>query len=276
MESSEFISVEEILSELITLANDEGYARSGLDRGFYLTRIHRAVTYFALETYYQTVTKDIINFDRTGDGVLEIPINCFNVKEIYLFNGESKCLIHEEGCVCSNKNNIDSGDYVLLHWKRTLTTGKSGLKTMRIRHSNNDTVLSGTDNYFAPNKDFTSTRNNLFYFNTQSGKIILSDNYDCYKNIRIVYYGMGSPNGELPCIPRIIQDGIMDKAALETFTYLKTRDRAYQTDYNDAYARLNGNNRHKGSLKECKQRIAAMDYFKKQSIKEYLSNADFL
>ena len=275
MESSEFVSIEQIYSDLVTLANDEGFARSGLDRGFYISRIHDAVTYFALETYYQTVVKDIINFDTNFDGTVEVPVNGFNIKEIYLFNGTS-CSTHPDGCTCANE--IDDADYVSVHWKRTLSIGKSGLRTMKIRQSNksNDPVFnpvygnnraSGYQNYVP---------SNLYYFNIQSGKIILSENYDRYKNIRIIYNGMGSPNAELPCIPRILKDGITDKAALDLFMYLKVRDRAYRTDYLDTKQRFEGTGRAKGSLKECKSRISMMDYAKRESLREYLGNSDWL
>ena len=277
MESSEFVSVEQLLSDLLTLANDEDFSRSGLDKGFYVSRIHDAVTYFALETFYQTITKDIINFDVNKDGILDIPINCFNIKEIYLFNGTNKCGKdgHDLGCSCNNKQPLEQ--YVNVHWKRTLNVGSSKIKMSRIKSANTDPVLSGTNMHrYALNKDFISTRG-LYYANAQSGKLILSDNCTTdYKNIRIIYNGMGSENGTLPCIPRIIKDGIFDKASVDTFYYLKVRDKSYRVDYVDAFNRLNGTGRVKGSLTECKRRISSMDSFKRTSIMEYLSNADFL
>lgn len=277
MESSEFISIDQILSDLLTLANDEDYSRSGLDKGFYITRIHDAVTYFALETFYQVVTKDIINFDKNKNGVIDIPINCFNIREIYLFNGNSNCnnTNHSEGCSCSGKSSLD--DYVSVHWKRTLNVGSSGIKMSRIKERNRDAVLSGSDMYsYTPNKDNINT-NGLYYCNIQGGRIILSDNCTSdYKNIRIIYNGMGSDNGSIPCIPRIIKDGIFDKASVDVFYYLKVRDKSYRTDYADAFNRLNGVGRTKGSLRECKNRILAMDSFKRADIIEYLSNVDFL
>lgn len=276
MESSEFVSVEQLFSDLVTLVNDEDYSRSGLDRGFYISRIHDAVTFFALETFYQLVTKDIINFDENKNGIIDIPVNSFNIREIYLFNGSSRCKNkeHQSGCSCSSKEDIT--DYVKVHWKRNLSFNTKGGKMMRIRPSNSDRVLSGVDPHSSsPSKDYVNT-NGLFYCNMQSGKIILSDNYSCYKNIRIIYNGMGSDNGELPCIPRIIKDGILDKAALDSFYYLKVRDKSYRTDYMDAYTRFHGTGREKGSFKECSTRIKSMDSFKRDSIMEYLSNADFL
>lgn len=275
MESSEFISIEQILSDLVTLTNDEGYSRSGLDRGFYISRIHDAVTYFALETYYQTVVKDIINFDTDNNGVLNIPVNAFNIKEIYLFNG-SGCNQHPEGCTCGN--DIDSADYVYVHWKRTLShTKKTGLRTMKIRQNSSSTdpvfnPVYGERNFYGSN----FVPSNLYYFNLQSGKIILSENYSNYKNIRLVYNGMGSENCELPCIPRILKDGITDKAALDTFMYLKVRDKSYRVDYLDIKERFYGNNRNKGSLKECKSRISMLDSAKRESLREYLGNSDWL
>lgn len=274
MESSEFISVDQILSDLVTLANDEDYTRSGLDKGFYISRIHDAVTHFALETFYQIVTKDIINYDTHKDGIIDIPVNCFNIKEIYLFNGSAKCKEHQAGCTCSSKSPLE--DYVNVHWKRTLNVGSSKIKMSRIKADNRDPVLSGSDVYSgAPNKDFISTTN-IYYANLQGGKIILSDSCSNYSNIRIVYNGMGSENGTIPCIPRIIKDGIFDKAALDCFYYLKVRDKSYRTDYVDAYNRFNGSGRVKGSLRECKNRILSMDSFKRNDMMEYLANADFL
>lgn len=261
MDSSEFISVEQVYSDLITLVADEDFSKSGLDKGFYISRIHDAVTYFSLETFYQIVTDDIDNALIGSSGIVGVPINCFNIREIYLYNS-GKC----------NK----PSDYEVVHWKRNLATGSSGLKTARIKPRNRDRVLSGRDNGLAPGNNFVNT-NNLYYANVQSGKIVLSDNCEeNFNSIRLIYNGMGSKNGQLPCIPRILKDGIFEKAALDTFFFLKVRDKAYRVDYLDMYAKFHGTGRDKGTLRECKNRILSMNNFQRNDLNEYLSNADFI
>lgn len=270
MNASEFISIDYALSELITAAADEGFARSGLDKGFYVGRIHSAVTFFALETFYQVVTKDILNFDVNGNGVIDIPVNAFNIREIYLFNKDN----------CDTTATMD--DYALVHWKRTLAYGSSGLKTTRIRKYGTDPVLQGGNNYgnrFNNPYSVVGANNGsqLYTCNIQGGKIILdNENYKNYKHIRLIYNGMGAATGDIPCIPRILYDGILDKAKLDVFEYLKVRDRSYRIDYNDAMVKFHGNNRMKGSYRECKNRILAMDTFQREAFREYFANADFI
>lgn len=255
MESSEFISVEQALSDLVTACNDEGYTRSGLDKGFYISRIHGAVTYFGLETFYQTVVKDINNFDRSG--VISIPVNAFNIREIYLYN----------------ISNEEVTDIVTVHWKRNLAYGTSKARTSRIRKNTNDPVDGG--GYFDYKNRITATTPGLITANIQSGRIILDGEYDSYSGIRIIYNGMGSKNGDIPCIPRIIYDGILDKAKLDTFEYLKVRDKSFRVDYQDSYSKFFGYGRAKGTLLECKRRISSMDKFQRDSMMEYFSNADY-
>lgn len=263
MTSNDFVSVNKIVSDIATSVNDEEFLK--LDKGFYISCVHDAVTHFAIHTFYQKVVEDIFDWND-GSDTLSFPQNAFNLKQIYLHNTSRECIA--DGL----------SDYVVVHWKRNLVRGSAGIKTSRIKESNNFDPVLGYGQYMKElyRNQFDTT--NLYYAGIQGGEIIFSDSCRNFSNVRLVYNGMGAKQGELPCIPRILEEGIKDWAQLSILAALKSRDNEYRYDYRDLERKIHGGYGRFdiGSYQRCKNIISKMDKFVKDSIREYLSNADTL
>lgn len=269
MESNDYISMNQMVSDVATNVGD--HEMKLLDRGLYISRIQQAVEFFALHTFFQEVAVDFFDWNK-GSNTFKIPTNCFNLRRAYLHNADNKC---EDGCSsCSYDKTGMLSDYAVVHWKRVMDKGSVNKVTSRIKQFNNDAVIG----YSSFDSMYISSRHNgtLVYAGLQSGYMVFGGDCEGYKNIRLVYNGLGSENGDIPLIPRILREGIVNKAELEILNVLKKTDRQYRADYLDSYNNFYGTGRNKGSFKRCKLAIDRMDTFKRESMKEYISNADFI
>lgn len=262
MESNDFISQSEIVSDMITEVNDESLSK-GLDISFYNGCVRRAVEYFSVYSFFNIITKDFYNIDKENNGVFEIPLNMFNIREIYLFSSSS-CNHNSESCTCSSALN----NFSQIFWKRNLNRGNGGnLATSRIVDGVYERVLN-------PDSKSSSC---VKYCNIQSGKIIFGDTRKWgYKNIRIVYNGFGKDCSGLPIIPTAMRQGIYDKSVLFALETLKNRDNSYNISYRDVLMRFEGNTIIRGSKRETTGFVKKLDRFKRESMKEYFGNADII
>lgn len=96
MRSNEFVSTEEVIAEASDYLNDTDFTH-GVGKSFYELIAHRTIESLALNMFFATTTKDIFNWNECGTGLIDIPRNCFNIKQIYLFN--SSCDKKENPCV---------------------------------------------------------------------------------------------------------------------------------------------------------------------------------
>jgi hypothetical protein len=84
MNANDFVSVEKILAEVTQTVNDKDF-KNGFTKGWYISRIHDAIQELAIETYFFKVT---IDFELPRNLQLPMPEDTFNIREIYLYNGE--------------------------------------------------------------------------------------------------------------------------------------------------------------------------------------------
>jgi hypothetical protein len=268
MEANDFISVGEIVSKVATLVNDEGFAE--IDRGFYVSVLHDAVTHFAIETKYQTVVLDVYDWNN-GSNMLPMFENAFNILEVYAHNVPKSCKTNtcaESYCTCNSA--AISPDYAVVHYKRNFKYGQSALATSQIKAGVNNDRVNG-NGYFNPQ---TNGLGSLLYCNLQSGYFHFPADISSYSNLRFVYNGMGAPRGEVPCIPRLLKEGIQDFVQLTILEALKTRNKQYRTDYIDCYNKCHGTGRDVGSFERARLRIMKMDRFKKMGFDNYISGTD--
>lgn len=257
MEHNEYISVEEILESVISKVGDED-DKYFLGRGYYLAKIHEAIEFFALHTFYDMQTKDFFDFDVAKNGVFSLPPNCFNVKEIYLFNKRA------EG---------EDPDYRVVHWKRNLSYSSSGRKMSQIGKNTIDPVLNP---WWSQNLIKSTRTRGTLYANITEGRIIFSDECKTYSHLRLKFYGFGAPKGDIPCIPRMFREGIVGKVVMDTFEKLQVSEVKHSYNYQVAKNNFYGDKRDPGHFIRTKRLVTSMDSFKKAAMHEYLSNADWL
>lgn len=88
--------------------------------------------------------------------------------------------------------------------------------------------------------------------------------------VRIIFNGMGGPEGDVPVIPRFFQRAIVDYVEERYYNAMKGREpRKYRTLWADAQSRLDS---YTGYWTKAKRRVTSMDSAEKESMEEYISS----
>ena len=187
------ISPEEILSDVLKLANDESMKDNS--KGYYLSLIQQALQELAFDTFF-----DIRNesFPVPKKLRLDMPKGAFNIREIYLFNG-TECNINNSQIVYWKRNYITKGNGFVARDK--------GLNNNDPFYNNRTLGISGGD----PSLRRVNTNSSItqaYYFNVQAGEIMFSSNCRNFENVFIVYNGTGCDIGEVPFIPQLFREAI--------------------------------------------------------------------
>lgn len=204
MDTSEKVSPNDILSRVLVYLDDEGYTH-GITPGFYMDTVMRALESFAINSQMFVVTKDIPF--PTDKLIIDLPKDCFNIRELYLHNG-----------VCCEPGN----DSVIVWWKRDYNNsqGGDGYTAMRKENQVPDPFMNpfliqgGTNNY-----------KNLYYANAENGLLMFGSKCNSFKYFRIVYNSMGGNIGDEPMIPRLIREAVVDKVTVDAATALCAKDK---------------------------------------------------
>lgn len=252
MKSNDFVSVNHIMAELLQTLNDVDL-RSGFSKGWYVSRIQDALQELAFDTFFDEVTVDK-DFPASTLS-MEMPENVFNIREIYLYNGE---------CCSPTTSQV-------VWWKRLYNNKQKGDGyTARVK----DSGTGGTDPYlpspwsYSNSYSFVGTK---YYANIQNGTIMFSSDCKGYGKVRIVYNGMGAPIGDAPIVPRFFERAINDYVEERYYNAMKSRDvRTYRGLWNEAYTKLY--DVREGSWKKARMRVSSMDTWEKESLNNYITN----
>lgn len=245
MEQSDVVDIDDFLSEILPLCDDERY-RNGFTRGWYISGIQRCLDELGFETFFAYQTTDI---DLNKESLqLPVPCNMFNIREMYLFNGE-----------CTPET------YVIVYWKKQFNNGKGGDKYTAARNNGNFNMIDP----FYP-QSFIG--DNVYYANIQNGTIMLGANSRGYDKIRIVGNVAGSTIGNKFEVPRFFRQVIVDFVCERYFrAKIAKGDRtaiSLQRLYDDNLYSFKPDKA--GSWKTAKARIAEMSSWKKNSLQQSL------
>jgi len=238
--NSNMISVEEVLSDVLRNVDDE--AMQKFSKGYYVSLIRRSLEKLAVQLYHK---KEIIYFDYSD--VLEIPKNCFNVREIYLFNGDC--------CDITNAQNV--------WWKRDY----KGNSANRVTKDTNDHFIKSY-----------SYSDNVYYYNEDAGRIYLSSACATFSRVMVVFNSTGTSEGNALVVPMRLRNVLIDLVTLECFKKLKARlgnpkeAQIYRQLYNDTY--MNLYDKVSGSWWDALSFVNSMDTHSRQSLYEYISKAN--
>lgn len=243
MDSNDFVSVNHILAEALVNVDDQ-QLRKGLTKGWFISRIQDALQELAFDTFYQKITND---YDFPQDKLaLEMPKNAFNLREIYVYNGDC--------CTPSNS--------AVVHWKRLYNNkgGSSSGYTSRVKSSES---ANGADPFLPRHQG----ADRYLYASVQNGVIMFSSSCASYSRVRLVYNGMGVEIGEEPIIPRYFERYINDYIEERYYSAMKAREpRKYRILWQDAYNKLDR------EMQKAKMRVSSMNTFEKESLEEYIGN----
>jgi len=248
MEANDFVKIDNILADVWLIIDDEGLAK-GLTKGKYISWIQNAMEELSFDTFWQKLTRD---FDFPKDTLaFPLPPDCFNIREIYLFN--NTCCKPETSA--------------LVHWKRLYNNRGKGEGYTAKRKENG---VAETDQFFGNLFNFpleTTSLRSTHYFNIQNGLIMFSSNSNGFNKFRIVYNGMGGEIGDAPIIPRFFRKAVTDFVLERFFLAMKAREpRRFRTSWIDAKNDLSV------SWAKAEIRVKNMDKVKRESLYEYLED----
>lgn len=250
MNHNDYVSVNHIIAEVSHSVGDSDF-RNGCSKGWYVSRVQDALQELAFDTFYQILTAD---FEFPSDKLaMDLPKNCFNIREVYLWNGSC----------CSPQSSV------VVWWKRLANNrGKGEGYTAKIKKPSE---TSGTDP-FLPNSydtDYTIGNGPLYWYNIQDGLMMFSSTCSAWSNVRIVYNGMGGEIGDEPLVPRFFERAINDYVTERFYNYMKSQDvRKYRPLWQDAKQVLDS---YTGNWYKSKRRISTMDRAQKEALNEYIS-----
>lgn len=251
MNANDFVSVEKIIAEITQTVNDKDF-KNGFPKGWFVSRIHDALQELAFDTYYMKITMD---FELPQNLQLEMPEDTFNIREIYLYNGE-RCNPLSTQIVYHKRlfNNQFQGD------------GYSA--KVKDDGSNSGDIFQPNQRWYTENRQgFYGPK---YYYNVQNGLIMFGRECKEFPFVRVVFNGMGGVDGSKPMIPRFFQRAIVDWVEERYYNAMKSRDaRTYRALWTDAQGRLDS---YTGNWRKAIKRVSSMDTSEKESMEEYISS----
>jgi len=236
------VSHEVILSDLLQNIDDLEFKK--FNPGTYKFIIQAALEQLSLQTQALTIEKD---YAMPSTLSLAIPKGCFNLQEVYVYNGE-----------CCNKATAKN-----LWWKRNYRT--KGLTEGYVTR-----VMKDTEDPFIQN--FPSV-DQVYFYGIENGMVYFSPSCAGYSRVNLVFNGLQTSYGDIPIIPIQFRKAIVDYCTYECLKKLKAKDpKTYTVACRDAYAELY--DRINGSWSQARIWSRSLDSNVRQSLNEYLSKAN--
>jgi len=258
METGDKISINLLLADILVFVGDESTRNYGFNRGYYVSGIQQAVEELAYDTFFDIQTVDIPLHKENKDNLaVEMPPNCFNVREMYLFD--------DECCGPSSS--------VIVHWKRLYNNRGKGAGHTAKRIETGRRQLR--DAIFGTDGDVNTTSlTSLHYANIQNGLIMLSSNATGFSHLRIVFNGTAGAIGDEPIIPRFLRQAIVDFVTERTFRALMGKEpRKFSALWANHQARLT--DPRNGSWIKAERRIKALSTWKRDGIREWTGRPNY-
>ena len=268
MESGDKVSVNLVLSDILSFVDDESTRNHGFNRGYYVSAIQQGVEKLAYTTFFDVVTKDILLLEENKKNLaVEMPVNAVNNREVYLFN----CTCKEEeldedsphGC-CTPANSV------IVHWKRLYNNRGKGANYTALRvdrgRDTSDPIYPSDGTRGALTSFSSSSPESLHYANEQNGLIMLSIGARNFTHLRLVFNGTGGAIGDEPVMPRFFRGAIVDFVVERVFRALKAKDRVrWRVLWVDAKNDLRDPD---GDWKEDERLIKKLGSWKKETLRQ--------
>lgn len=262
METRDFTTVEHILATVLPRVGDK--EMKSQSKGFYISLVQRAFERLAIHTFFDEKYEA---FDLPkGNLTLPLPKGCFNVRDIWLFNG----------------NDCQYIDSMKVYWKRNYFTKGNGYVA-------NDKGFNRSDPFYGNHlltnsKDPSLIRanqlidvNNRFFYNIQGGNIMFSSSCIAAANkVMIHYNGTGCAIDDIPIVPVLFRTAIEDYVTVEALTVRIAEDgdpRRFQSLLQYWENRLN--NPQTGSWADAEYNSKVLHSSQRNELYEYLSRGQW-
>lgn len=263
---SNFVSMGDILADVLKVVRDSDFKTNS--RGWYVSQTQQALEELSFDTYFdeQTAILDVPENLR-----IDMPKGAFNLKEVYLFNGD-KCTIQGRVNVYFKRDFINScsgNGYVARdNWRNE--TDPFHIQRGGLNFSNANTYGRGSS---SSTGDARSER--LYYMGIQNGMIMLSENSRSFQKLYLVYSGIMTDIGEAPVVPQFfrqaVKEWVLIRALQEKMTEtIATKEYAHWANLHARYE-ANLNHPYDGSWVKAERRAKKLNSKERTDIKEYLT-----
>lgn len=242
MVHNDLIPINDILADVVQLVGDPEYKR-GLTIGWYKRQIKEAVEELNLDTFMLQLTQDI-PFPKENL-IAELPSGLFNIRNIYIFSG-----------ACDEPVNIQK-----VWYRRNYNNSQGGANytANRIESGNSDIIMPRDGSV-----------DNLYTATPQNGNTLgFSSACNTFDWIRLEYNGFGGDIEEIPLVPRMCRQAVIDFTRVKALTAFASYDRSVLNILQYAIADK------RKSWDDVMYRSKKMDKWIRDSYKEYLSRPNY-
>lgn len=253
----DFISVDTMVASVVRLVGDIDTKK--IPKGRYESFAYRALLDLSIDTFFN---KKRIDAPVPHDLQYELPANTFNVKEVYVYNGDT-CNFSSAQKVWYKPNYFTRGNGFFAKNRGQANTIDPFYPANReLVHLNNSNVMVRREDKLAQR---------LLYYSIENGVVYLSPSCRSYQNIHVVAYGTNTTIGEVPLIPLMLQNAVEDYccefATRELINIEPQKYAVMNRIYSDRMQKSGMN----GSWHEAVMRIKRMDKGQRDDWAEYYS-----
>lgn len=252
-----FVSVNTILADVLKTVKDPSTKLNS--RGWYTSQIQQALEELSFDTFFSEHNQA---FDMPDNLRLDMPKGAFNLKNIYLFNGDD--------CTIGATANV--------YWKRNFINGRSGSGYVANDHWSNENDrfhkkrgFQGDDRQNHPEK--------LNFFGIQNGQIMLSESCRGFEKVMLVYNGILTDIGEAPVVPQFFRQAVKDYVTVKALEQ-KSNDMVGTNEYGHWVNMLNRyearlNQPYDGSWAKAEYRSKQLNNKVRSDVKEYFTRLNY-
>lgn len=240
-----YFSIKEVLADVQVILNDED--NRFLTPGFYNAQVKYSLDELGFDIDFLPQTSDVA---LSPDLMLDMPIGCFNLKDIQIYTGTP-----------------DNVGYVeTVYWRKGVQTrGKDTGVTANLNQWNT------SDPFYRVAIDYDSK----YYFSVQNGIIRLSDDCSSYDYVRLTYSGIPSKKLDtVKMVPPECRKAVSEWVTVRCAGALKMRDARYRIIESDAKRDLDEYGMG-GSWHEAKMRLVKLDTKKLRDVILYNSRLNY-
>ena len=260
----DLISPESILTDVLMYTRNERFDK--VTKGFLLSQMRKCLEELSYSTFFSEVNR---SFPMPSNRILELPEKVFNIKQIYLYNGDK--------CNIANATNV--------YWKRNYFHTGAGYGVSRNKPDNNSDAFYGGNGLGGnlpykqdiTNDNSRTTSNSLFYYGYQQGNLYFSESCSKFSNILIKFNSIWEMDISKPCIPRQFRRVVVDWCVESTWRAMVPENpNVYRPMLADAQRALGfDENTFTGSWYRAKNLVARMGSKQKEDLQEYLSRLNY-
>jgi hypothetical protein len=252
--------LDDILSVVLPMVDDIEYRAA--PKGFYVSMIQKALEELGMDTFFDERRE---SFEMPTDTLtIPLPKGCFNVKNVYLYNGNE----------CNIANSIK------VYWARNYFTKGNGFIRNDKFNNYNDPFYSSHYGGGTPAEnavwygDENRHKTAKFWYNIQMGNLMLSSYCRGVANkVMIHFNGTGCDLGDVPFIPVFLRTAVEDYCILAILRMQAAKDRNkmqllqyYDNKLNQPY---------EGSWGKAETRIKTMNSGDRSDLLKYLGRGDW-